>query len=179
MAEEISKLFQHGDRQFLIARRLQEHQEFVDVCRAIPINKLDYRPHALSRSAGELIALLVSGERACGELCETGKSSYASGLRWHESGGNVSAEALTKEYERQYHDLQGKLARLDDTTWGRPAWLVGEDREILLKDTVGGLLRLALFDAVHHRGQLSVYIRPAGGVVPSIYGPSRDTPARH
>ena len=44
----------------------------------------------------------------------------------------------------------------------------------LLKDTVGGLLWLALFDAVHHRGQLTTYIRPMGGKVPSVYGPSAD-----
>jgi len=31
-----------------------------------------------------------------------------------------------------------------------------------------------LFDIVHHRGQLSTYIRPMGGKVPSIYGPSAD-----
>jgi uncharacterized damage-inducible protein DinB len=31
-----------------------------------------------------------------------------------------------------------------------------------------------LFDAVHHRGQLSSYLRPMGGMVPSIYGPSAD-----
>ena len=33
-----------------------------------------------------------------------------------------------------------------------------------------------LMDSIHHRGQLSVYIRPAGGKVPSIYGPSGDEP---
>src|SRR5689334_7291005 len=43
---------------------------------------------------------------------------------------------------------------------------------------VGGLLWIALFDAVHHRGQLSAYIRPMGGKVPSIYGPSADSAAR-
>ena len=31
-----------------------------------------------------------------------------------------------------------------------------------------------LFDAVHHRGQLSTYLRPMGSTVPSIYGPSAD-----
>ena len=165
-------------REFLITRRLQEHQTFIDVCRAIPPDKLEYRPHALSRSAGELIAILVSSERACAELCESGKSSYASGLRWHERMGVVSADELIREFEEQYHSLQTKLAHIDEMTWGRPAWLLAEDREILLKDTVGGLLWLAFFDAVHHRGQLSVYIRPAGGVVPSIYGPSRDSPSR-
>ncbi|HZL66321.1 MAG TPA: DinB family protein, partial [Candidatus Limnocylindrales bacterium] len=33
---------------------------------------------------------------------------------------------------------------------------------------------LGLFDAIHHRGQLTVYIRPMGGKVPAIYGPSAD-----
>jgi uncharacterized damage-inducible protein DinB len=35
---------------------------------------------------------------------------------------------------------------------------------------------LAVMDAVHHRGQMSVYIRLAGGKVPSIYGPTADEP---
>ena len=33
-----------------------------------------------------------------------------------------------------------------------------------------------LHDEIHHRGQLSVYVRAAGGKVPSIYGPSGDEP---
>jgi uncharacterized damage-inducible protein DinB len=35
---------------------------------------------------------------------------------------------------------------------------------------------MALMDQVHHRGQFSVYLRLAGGKVPSIYGPSADEP---
>jgi uncharacterized damage-inducible protein DinB len=33
-----------------------------------------------------------------------------------------------------------------------------------------------LFDIVHHRGQLSTYLRPMGSKVPQIYGPSADEP---
>jgi uncharacterized damage-inducible protein DinB len=40
------------------------------------------------------------------------------------------------------------------------------------------LLWYMLLDSVHHRGQLSVYVRMAGGKVPSIYGPSADEPWR-
>ncbi|HYK42494.1 MAG TPA: DinB family protein [Thermoanaerobaculia bacterium] len=35
-----------------------------------------------------------------------------------------------------------------------------------------------LLDSIHHRGQLSVYVRLAGGRVPSIYGPTADVPWR-
>jgi hypothetical protein len=31
-----------------------------------------------------------------------------------------------------------------------------------------------LFDLIHHRGQLSTYLRPMGSTVPAIYGPSAD-----
>ena len=39
---------------------------------------------------------------------------------------------------------------------------------------MGEFFWFSLLDAIHHRGQLSVYIRPMGGKVPSIYGPSGD-----
>ena len=43
--------------------------------------------------------------------------------------------------------------------------------------TLGDMLFGFLFDAIHHRGQLSIYVRlMAGGRVPSIYGPSADDP---
>lgn len=40
----------------------------------------------------------------------------------------------------------------------------------------GAIAGLMLADQIHHRGQLSVYLRMAGGNVPSIYGPSADEP---
>ncbi len=40
----------------------------------------------------------------------------------------------------------------------------------------GPLAEMMLADQIHHRGQLSVYVRMAGGKVPSIYGPSADEP---
>ena len=40
------------------------------------------------------------------------------------------------------------------------------------------VLWFMLTDSIHHRGQLSVYVRMAGGRVPSIYGPSADEPWR-
>lgn len=37
-------------------------------------------------------------------------------------------------------------------------------------------LWMTLCDQIHHRGQFSVYLRMAGGKVPSIYGPTADEP---
>jgi uncharacterized damage-inducible protein DinB len=42
--------------------------------------------------------------------------------------------------------------------------------------SLGDMLFGILFDEIHHRGQLSTYLRPMGARVPSIYGPSADDP---
>lgn len=167
-----------SNRDFFIHRWAQEYPAFVDVCKALPAEKLHYRPHPASRSAGELVGLLVSAEKSCAELCETGRSSFNSGLRWHPGSGVSTLEEMVAAYETHHRELAEKLSRLDDSTWNRPAWLTQGNQEIILKDTIGGLLWIALFDAVHHRGQLSTYVRPMGGKVPSIYGPSGDAEAR-
>ena len=169
---------QLSNRDFFIRRWSVEYPTFVDVCKALPADRLDYRPHGGSRSAGELIALLVSLERSCVELCETGRGSYNSKLRVHAAGRPTTLEEMIAAYQEQHHALAEKLTHLDDVTWNRAAWLVRGEQEIILRDSIGGLLWIALFDAVHHRGQLSTYIRPMGGKVPSIYGPSGDAPAR-
>jgi uncharacterized damage-inducible protein DinB len=81
-------------------------------------------------------------------------------------------------YERDHEIFSRQLRSLDDGAWNHQAWLIEGTKEILLKDTVGGLLWIALFDIVHHRGQLTTYIRPMSGKVPSIYGPSADDEGR-
>jgi uncharacterized damage-inducible protein DinB len=167
-----------SNRDFYIRRLSQEFPAFVDVCSALPADKLDYRPNPRSRSAGELVAMLVAVQQSCVELCEKGSSSYNSGLHWHPDRPLSTLEQMISSFKQHHRALVEKVSGLDNAAWDHAAWLLQGDQDILLKDTVGGLLWIALFDAVHHRGQLSTYIRPMGGKVPSIYGPSGDAPAR-
>lgn len=48
----------------------------------------------------------------------------------------------------------------------------------MMESPVGEFLWYLFFDAIHHRGQLAAYLRPMGGKVPAIYGPSADTRAK-
>ena len=164
-----------SNREFFIQRWEQECPAFVRVFKALPANRLDYRPHPRSRSAGELVAFLVSAQQGCIELCQSQKTMYSE-LRWHDTGIFGDQDELVSTYERDHHALARQLQVLDDDGWNHQAWLVRGAQEMLLRNTVGGLLWIALFDSVHHRGQLSTYIRARGGKVPSIYGPSADDP---
>jgi uncharacterized damage-inducible protein DinB len=64
---------------------------------------------------------------------------------------------------------------VDDAKWDSPASLK-MDGKVMWETTLGDMLFGFFFDAVHHRGQLSSYLRPMGAKVPSIYGPSADDP---
>ena len=65
------------------------------------------------------------------------------------------------------------MRALDPVTWGKEIPFLWAGQEVMRDtgyDTAWGFL----FDQVHHRGQLSTYLRPMGSTVPSIYGPSAD-----
>ncbi len=78
-------------------------------------------------------------------------------------------------YERNVADLQRLVRNIDDAKWERKArFLVNGN--VAWEAPLGDMLYGFLFDAIHHRGQLSSYLRPMGGKVPAIYGPSADDP---
>jgi uncharacterized damage-inducible protein DinB len=163
-----------SNREFFIRRWEQEDSGFERVLMALPSDRLNYRPHPRSRSAGEMAALLVSLQHSCIDLCTSQRSSYSTSMNWHPADRPATMEEMIAAYEVHRSTFSEKLHDLDDITWSHQAWMIRGEQEILLKDTVGGLLWIALFDAVHHRGQLTTYIRPMGGRVPSVYGPSAD-----
>jgi uncharacterized damage-inducible protein DinB len=77
-------------------------------------------------------------------------------------------------FEGRYQELTDVLATIDDERWNAVAQFFYGGK-VIAEQPVGQFLWYIHFDAIHHRGQLSAYIRPMGGKVPAIYGPSADT----
>ena len=155
------------NREFFIQRWEQEYPAFVRVFKALPAERLDYRPHPRSRSAAELVWVLVYEGKVCSELIDTGL------LDWRETAPPQSLNQMIAAYETHHTDLAARLKQLDDAAWERKGRFI-EDGHLVMEAPIGEIFWVLLFDAVHHRGQLSTYIRPMGGKVPSIYGPSAD-----
>jgi uncharacterized damage-inducible protein DinB len=155
------------NREFCIARRESEFPAFVRVLKAIPSSPSDYRPDPKSRTAAELAWLLAAEEAALGVLMETGV------IDWKEEKPPAGLAETIAAYERNAAAVDARLAGLDDAAWEKPAkFLMGG--VAVWEGTVCDFFWGFLFDAVHHRGQLSTYLRAMGGKVPSIYGPSAD-----
>ena len=151
-----------SNREFFLQCREREYPAFVKVLKALPAEKPDHRPHPRSRSAAELVWCLTQLEQSCIELAETGK------VNWKETLPTKSLDQLIATYEKAHADLAPCLKKLDDGSWdAKPAQILIEGK-VAHETTLGGMFWAILFDAIHHRGQLSTYIRPMGGKVPSI-----------
>jgi uncharacterized damage-inducible protein DinB len=85
-------------------------------------------------------------------------------------------EDIVTTYDRQHDELTRRLMNLDQSAWDREVPFVFEGQEVM-RARGADLAWEFLFDQVHHRGQLSTYLRPMGSTVPSIYGPSADEPS--
>lgn len=137
---------------------------------ALPADQADFRPHERAKTAIALGSMFVG---------ESGL--LLKGLKHEEVlGGGLgtppnSLEALLAEFDRKRDEV---LAVLRDPSnpnlEGSVNFFVGPKQ--IGRYSLEDFAWFMLFDHIHHRGQLSVYVRMAGGKVPSIYGPSADEP---
>jgi len=145
-----------------------EKPKFVRVLKAVPADQASYRPHERSTSAGDLVWLLASELNDACELVDRGEVNFV--LK-----PAPSIRESVAAYERNVGELERRIAKVDDAAWDRPVRFL-MNGEVAWEAPLGDMLFGFLFDAIHHRGQLSSYLRPMGAKVPSIYGPSADDP---
>jgi uncharacterized damage-inducible protein DinB len=156
-----------SNRKFYEQRAKQDHAAFVKVLRALPADKLDYKPHDRSTSAGDLAWQLAEELRVLSELDANGN------VNWEAAQRPSSLDEIVAAYEQHADRLHILVGTMDDARWDSEARFLFGGQEAW-KATVGDIFWGFFLDSVHHRGQLSAYIRPMGGKVPAIYGPSAD-----
>jgi uncharacterized damage-inducible protein DinB len=133
----------------------------------IPQEQSNYKPEPKARTASEIAWLIVMEELVLAEGLEKGT------IEWREVPTPATVEEILATYDRNHDDLTKRLSALDQSLWEKECRFVYGDYEIS-RGTGYHFAWEFLFDSVHHRGQLSTYLRPMGSTVPSIYGPSAD-----
>ncbi len=141
------------------------------VLKAFPANNIDYRPHPKSRSARELAWVFVMEEGILGMMIK-GKMDF-SGAPPPIPQTIAEIIAMYEQVNQQNNEMVKKLSDAEMNAVDID-WLAGPRQPIKMRR--GDAFWVPVLDAIHHRGQLSVYIRPAGGKVPSIYGPTAEEP---
>lgn len=124
----------------------------------------DYRPDPRSRTAREIAWQLVGEEKMIIEALETGT------VQWAPPEMPSTMEEIVDTYARQNDDIVKRWEALPSERWNGTIEFFGAARP------ASAMAWNFLFDIVHHRGQISTYLRPMGSTVPQIYGPSADEP---
>ncbi len=146
----------------------QEWEITRKVLAAIPEKNLDYRPDPKARTAPEIAWHIVSSEIWFLEGLISGAFSMEEAGQPDE--GKTVADMIAW-YEEKAPPLLDSLAALPGEKLAAPIDFFG-----IMKLPAVNYLGFLITHTVHHRGQLSVYLRPMGGKVPSIYGGSADEP---
>jgi uncharacterized damage-inducible protein DinB len=146
----------------------REFQTTLKVLKAYPASKLDLKPHERSRSAKELAWNFVTEEQALIGGAVKGQINFDNLPK-----PPATLPEIIRTYEGSHKDLVEKVKRLSDDEFNKLIKFYTGPKQLsdLRKADV---FWTGIQDTIHHRGQFSVYLRMAGGKVPSIYGPSAD-----
>ena len=144
-----------------------EHPTTRRVVEAIPVDQASYRPDEVGRRAIDLAWHIVGAEHLFMEAVVNGVFDFT-------NSGRPATLTNTAEIARWYGE-----------TFAQDAAKVGAldaDRLLRVVDFRGlfrlpavAFLQFSMSHIIHHRGQLSMYLRPMGAKVPAIYGESYDS----
>jgi uncharacterized damage-inducible protein DinB len=123
-----------------------------------------YRPDPKSRTASDIAWQIACEEKMIIEAVETGKAA------WSPPPAPATIKELVEIYDKQSADIVRRFKDLPAARWEGTLEFFGGQRP------AATMAWSFLFDIVHHRGQISTYLRPMGSTVPQIYGPSADEP---
>jgi len=147
----------------------REFQTTLKVMKAYPKERLDLKPSEKSRTAKDLLWTLVAEEHIA-----SGATKGLIDFMNIPTAPNTLDE-ITAEYERMHKENVQGVKNLGEQEYNSSMqFFVGPKQPGMVRRA--DVLWTTLMDNVHHRGQLSVYLRLVGAKVPSIYGPTADEP---
>jgi len=124
----------------------------------------EYRPDPKSRTAQEIAWQIVCEEKMIIEALESGK------VEWAPPPMPATMKEIVAAYEEQSAGMEQRWKALPAERWEGGLEFFGSERP------ASPMAWSFLFDIVHHRGQITTYLRPMGSTVPQVYGPSADEP---
>ena len=133
----------------------------------IPQQTTEYRPDPKSRTAREIAWLIVREEMVLAGGLDKGV------LEWAEVPAPATMTEIVGTYDRHHDDLTKKLETLAAARWEAKVPFVYAGQTVMTETGYNNAWGF-LFDIIHHRGQLGVYLRLNNVPVPGLYGPSAD-----
>jgi uncharacterized damage-inducible protein DinB len=138
----------------------------------VPEDKMDWRPHAKSMTMGQLACHIAGIPNFATSAGKGDSMDFAKGE--YKEVHATDRRQLLEGFDQSVAEARSAIAKISDEELMKP-WSLLRDGTTLLRLPKAAVIRsLAMNHLIHHRGQLSVYLRLTDTPVPSIYGPSAD-----
>jgi len=163
------------NKEFFLKKIEEEEPIFEKVLKALPGDKLEFKPSEKARTAGRIASQLASQPFFIAAIATSGKPDWGA---YGAGNAQASPEAMIVEMKKNFADMQKAVASVSDKEWEEGAATLvypGGKWETKKYDMAWGFL----FDAIHHRGQLTTFLRAMGAKVPAVYGGSADEQPPH
>jgi uncharacterized damage-inducible protein DinB len=160
----------------IIDALIAEYQHETGVTRKVidrlPADKLSWRPHEKSMAAGKLASHLAEIQGWGKDAIE--EDGFDIQPSFKPFDGKTKAEILQKFDGLVVDSLKSMKNGVSDAVLMKPWALKMQGHVVFEMPKIQVLRAWVLNHQIHHRGQLSVYLRLLNVPVPSIYGPSAD-----
>ena len=137
----------------------------------VPSDKGAWKPHPKSFSLGHLTQLVATMPGWITNMATQPELDLAAAPGY----SLQSTESLLARFDKLVAEARAAIAALKDADVATP-WSLKHSERVLMTSPRGATIRQTINHLIHHRGQLTVFLRLVDVPVPSIYGPTADEP---
>jgi uncharacterized damage-inducible protein DinB len=138
----------------------------------IPADKLNWKPHPKSMSAGQLALHIAQTPLGVLNMVATDTASPPDMTQEREAPTSVAS--ILKALDESADFVRKTLPTWDDRRMAQNVAITVQGRTVMSAPREVLVRNIMLNHVYHHRGQLGVYLRLLGAQVPASYGPSGD-----
>ncbi len=140
------------------------------VIERVPGDKGQWKPHEKSFSIGHLTQLVATMPGWLISIAKGENIDLAAGGRGYTY---ETTENLLATFDKLVADARAVMGATSDEDYAKP-WSLMMGEKVLITTPRGDTVRNTINHLIHHRGQLTVYLRLLDVPVPSTYGPTAD-----
>ena len=153
----------------LLAELETESRSSIKMLERVPADKLDWQPHAKSMALGQLAWHIATIPMRVGQMLDRGEFDLLNARPPMRDGADFAGE-----YQRNLAGIREKIGTLSEETMREPFTLRRGEQVLFSIPKIAVVRNIFMNHSIHHRGQLSVYLRLLDVPVPAIYGTSAD-----
>jgi uncharacterized damage-inducible protein DinB len=161
----VDALLPEYDHEMATTRRLLDR---------VPETQFTWKPHEKSMTLGQLSGHLANLPYWCTATLNASSLDLATLGDEAKPQAPVSRDVLIRDFDARVAAARERLAQSTDPELLAPWTLKSGDQEFFTMPRISAIRSFVLNHSIHHRGQLSVYLRLNNIPVPPIYGPTAD-----